>query len=246
MRTDRIIVIFLSLFILSCSAITNSNIRSITDGDINSFLNQAPKAEEHPNAGADLLYSYSYIEFFADGTSINKNLTRIKIFNERGRSYASRSISYREGYQKAKVLFANTIKPDGKIVSLDSKDIIDSSEYEGYEFYTDIKVKRFTIPAVEDGCIIEYAYEIENLKPVLSFDYYDIFFFRNIFPIEKDILEIVLPSNIELKYKMFQITLAPQIISDGNRKRYIFVNSKQKEIIPESRMPSFYDSDIFP
>lgn len=246
MRTPKIILIFLSLFILSCSAI-NSNIRSITDdGDINTFLNQAPKAEAHPNAGVDVLYSYSYIEFFADGTSINKNLMRIKIFNERGRSFASRSISYREGYQKAKVLFANTIKPDGKIVTLDSKDIIDSSEYEGYEFYTDIKVKRFTIPAVEDGCIIEYAYEIENLKPVLSFDYYDIFFFRNIFPIEKDILEIVLPSNIELKYKMFQTTLAPQIISDGSRKRYIFDNTKQKEIIPESRMPSFYDSDIFP
>lgn len=96
---------------------------------------------------------------FADGTSISRNLIRIKIFNERGHSFASRSISYREGYQKARILFANTIKPDGKIVPLNSKDIIDSSEYEGYEFYTDIKVKRFTMPAVENGCIIEYAYE---------------------------------------------------------------------------------------
>ncbi|KQC11468.1 MAG: hypothetical protein APR62_09865 [Smithella sp. SDB] len=245
MRIGQVVLLLLSLFIFSCSTV-NPNIRSITDGDINSFLNQSPKAEEHPNAGADLLKSYNYIELFADGTSISRNLIRIKIFNERGRSFASRYIYYREGYQKARILFANTIKPDGKIVSLNRKDIIDSSEYEGYEFYTDIKVKRFTMPAVEDGCIIEYAYEIKNLKPVLSFDYYDTFFCRNIFPIEEDTLEIVLPSNIDLKYKRFQTTITPQIISDGNKTRCIFNNTKQKEIIPESRMPSFYDSDFFP
>lgn len=246
MRTSRIILIFLSLIIMSCSAF-NSNIISITDSsDINSFLNKTPKADEHPNAGAVLLDSYSYIELYADGTSISRNLIRFKIFNERGRSYASRSLPYREGYQRAKILFAYTIKPDGKIIPLDNKDIIDSSQYEGYEFYTDIKAKRFTMPAVEDGCIIEYAYEIENLKPVLSFDYYDIFFCRNIFPIENDTLEIVIPSGLELKYKNYQTTITPQIISDGNKRRYLFNNSKQKEIIPESRMPSIYDSDIFP
>jgi hypothetical protein len=155
-------------------------------------------------------------------------------------------VPYREGYQEVKMLFANTIKPDGKIVSLNSNDIHDSSEYAGYEFYTDIKVKRFTMPAVEDGCIIEYAYEIKNLKPVLSFDYFNTFFCQNFFPMEEDIIEIVLPANIELKYKKFITTLTPKIISDGNKKRYIFVNTKQKEIIPESRMPSLYDSDAFP
>jgi hypothetical protein len=245
MRIGRIILIFFSLFILSCTT-TNSNIRSISAGDVSLFLKQTPKAEEHPNAGADILYSYDYIEFYDDGTSVNRNVTRVKIFNERGRSFASNSISYREGYQEVKILFANTIKPDGKVIPLNSGDIHDSSEYAGYEFYTDIKVKRFTMPAVEDGCIIEYAYEIKNLKPVLSFDYFNTFFCQNIFPMEEDIAEIVLPDNIELKYKKFKTTLTPQIIAEGNKKRYIFTNTRQKEIIPESRMPSLYDSDAFP
>ena len=245
MRIGRIILIFLSLFILSCTT-TNSNIRSISDGDVNLFLKQTPKSEEYPNAGADILYSYDYIEFYADGTSVTRNLSRIKIFNERGRNLASNSIPYREGYQEVKIIFANTIKPDGKIVSLDSKDIHDSSEYAGYEFYTDIKVKRFTMPAVEDGCIIEYAYEIKNLKPILSFDYFNTFFCQNFYPIEEDIMEIVLPADIELKYKKFKTTLTPQIISAGDKKRYIFTNTKQKEIIPESRMPSLHDKDTFP
>jgi hypothetical protein len=63
---------------------------------------------------------------------------------------------------------------------------------------------------------------------------------------EEDIAEIVLPDNIELKYKKFKTTLTPQIIAEGNKKRYIFTNTRQKEIIPESRMPSLYDSDAFP
>jgi len=75
MRTVRVILIFLSLFVLSC-ATTNSNIKRIAAGDVNLFLNQAPKAEEHPNDGADLLYSYRYMEFYADGTSITRHLNR--------------------------------------------------------------------------------------------------------------------------------------------------------------------------
>lgn len=245
MRIGRIILIVLSLFVLSCSA-TNSNIRSITAGDVNAYLKQAPRAEEHPNAGADILYTYSYTEFFNDGTSITRNIERIKIFNERGRHLASKTISYREGYQQAKIFFANTIKPNGQVIPVDKNNIHDSSLYAGFEFYTDIKQKSFTMPAVEDGCIIEYAYEIKNLKPVLPFDFFATFFCQNFYPMEEDIVEIVLPANIELKYKKFKTTLTPQIISDDNKRRYIFTNTKQKEIIPEARMPSLYDRNTFP
>lgn len=241
----RNLIILLSLFVLSCSAV-NPNIKSISDGDVNLYLKQAPKAEEHPNAGADLLYLYSYVEYFKDGTSVIRSIERIKIFNERGRNFASKSLSYREGYQKVKILFANTIKPDGKIIPLDSKDIVDTSEYAGYEFYTDIKVKKFTMPAVEDGCIIEMAYEMENLEPVLSMDYSELFFCQNLYPIEMDIAEIVLPKGTELKYKKFKTDITPQIIADGEKTKYIFINSRQKEIIPESRMPSLLDRDTFP
>ncbi len=245
MRIGRIILIFLLLFVLSCSA-TNSNIRSITAGDVNAYLKQAPRPDEYPNAGADILYTYSYTEFFNDGTSVTRNIERIKIFNERGRHFASKTISYREHYQQAKIFFANTIKPNGQVIPVDRKDIHDSSEYAGYEFYTDIKQKSFTMPAVEDGCIIEYAYEIKNLKLVLPFDFFATFYCQNFYPMEEDIMEIVLPPDIELKYKKFNTNLTPQIISKENKKTYIFTNSKQKEIIPEPRMPSLRDRNTFP
>lgn len=245
MRFAKKLLILLSLFIFSCSAV-HTNIKSISGDDIQLFLREAPKAEDHPNAGANFLYSYSYVEFFEDGTSVTRILQRIKIFNERGRNVASKSISYREGYQEVKILFANTIKPNGDIVPLDSNDVHDSSEHAGYEFYTDIKVKKFTMPAVENDCVIEYAYEIKNLKPVLSFDYSDTFFCKNFFPIEENVTEIVMPANIELKYKRFNTDISPEISITGRKKKYLFTNVRQKEIIPESRMPSILDRTVFP
>nr|HPH55600.1 hypothetical protein [Smithella sp.] len=78
MRLVRNTSILLLLFIVSCSPI-HPFIKSISESDVASFLQNAPRAEEHPNAGADLLYSYSYVEFFEDGRSISRNLDRIKI-----------------------------------------------------------------------------------------------------------------------------------------------------------------------
>ena len=245
MRIGRSILLFiLSLFVLSCG--TPSNLKSITSDDVNLFLKEAPKAEDHPNAGADFLLSYAYVEYFADGTSITRHLHRYKIFSERGHRYASVFIPYREGYQQAKILFANTIKPDGRIVSLNMKEVRDSSEYAAFEFYTDIKQKSFTMPAVENGCVIEYAYEVRNLRPLLLFDFYEIFLCQNELPMEEDIMEVVLPANIELKYKKFNTSIEPVVTMLGDKRKYVITNTKQEEIIPEPRMPSLLDTETFP
>ena len=244
MRFGRSILLFiLTLFVLSCG--TASNLKSITSGDVNLFLKETPKAEDHPNAGADFLLSYAYVEYFADGTSVFRHLHRYKIFSERGHRYASVFIPYREGYQQAKILFANTIKPDGRIVSLNMKDVRDSSEYAGFEFYTDIKQKSFTMPAVENGCVVEYAYEVRNLKPLLPFDFYEIFLSQNELPMEEDVLEVVLPVNIELKYKKFNTSINPVVTINGDKRKYVITNTRQKEIIPEPRMPPITDRETF-
>jgi len=245
MRINRILLFILFLLLLACGG-ANPHIRSVTQGNVQAYLQQTPQAEEHANAGANILYSYYYVEFFSDGTSVTRHVERVKIFNERGRSFASQTIYYREGYQRPKILFANTIKPDGQVVSLNLEDVHDSSAYAGYDFYTDIRKKRFNMPAVEDGCIIEYAYEIRNLKPIINFDFFSTFFCRQFHPMEVDIMEIVLPRQIELKYRKFNADLTPEIVERGNKNAYIFTNTSQDEIIPEARMPSLRDTNTFP
>lgn len=244
MKTQKIVIFCLILFCFSCS--TASQFKSITSGNVKEYIRQTPQASDYPDAGASLLFSYAYIEFFEDGSSVERHLERYKIFNERGRKHVSKVISYREGYQKARVLFANTIKADGEVVALKSDEIHDATQYAGYDFYTDIKLKRFTMPAVEDGCIVEYASEVRHIKPVFGLDFFTIFLCRNFDPIQEDVLEVVMPAGKTLNYKKFKTDLTPQVISDGDKTRYIFTNLKQQAIVPESRMPSLIDRDTFP
>lgn len=245
MRTKLILLLLLSSLLSSCSSLP-LQMRSIADNNAKTYLEQAPKAEEHPNAGASMLYSYSYFELFPDGTSVNRIVERIKIFNERGRSHSSKTINYRERYQRVKMLYANTIRANGQVIKLSKNDIYDVSSYAGYEFYTDIRQIRFTMPAVEDGCIIEYAYEIKNLKPIIPFDFFANFFCQEFNPLGLDILEVVLPDSIELNYKQFNTSLAPEINRRKDKNIYIFTNRRQKEIIFEPRMPSILDKNTFP
>lgn len=245
MKYAKFLLCFLMVFSFSCAS-TPSPIQSVTKGNVYEFIRDTPDTAEHPNAGAILLNEYVYVEYFKDATSVSRHLERYKIFNERGRRHVSKSISYREGYQQATILFANTITPDGRVFALSPRDIHDTTQYAGYDFYTDIKLKRFTMPAVEDGCVVEYAYEIKNLKPVFSFDFSTIFLRRNLFPMEEDILEIVLPETVELRYKSFNTDLIPQVISEGEKKRYIITNLKQSAVIPEPRMPALIDRETFP
>ena len=244
MRISNAWIGFLILLLCACS--TSPAWKGAALQDAKTLLKDAPRAEDHPNAGGAMMLSHAVVEYFPDGTSLTRRHERYKIFNERGRRFASKSISYRQGYQEARILFAHTIKPDGKVVALSPSDIHDTTQYGAYDFYTDIRQKRFTMPAVENGCIVDIAYEIKNLKPVLPFDYFTAFIFDHFFPIQEDILEVHVPASVSLRYKYLNISGEPVIEKTGNRIRYIFTNRNRKEIIPEPRMPGLLDRETFP
>jgi len=80
MRSRLILLLLLSLLLFSCASLP-VQMRSIADNNAKTYLEGAPKAEEHPNAGASIIYNYNYFEFFPDGTSVNRIVQRIIIFN---------------------------------------------------------------------------------------------------------------------------------------------------------------------
>ena len=195
-RIKFLLAVFSASFLFSCAS--NPYLKSIKDSNLKELLERSPKQEQHPNAGAILLYNYTCIEMMENGTTVTREVTRYKIFNERGYTYASKSIGYREGYQEVKVLFANTIKPDGIVVKLEEKDIMDFSPYAKYEFYTDIKEKKFTMPAIEPGCILEYCDEIKEIKTLLPYDLFSLFICRSEQPIKEDIMEFETEERFEV------------------------------------------------
>ncbi|MBP1711068.1 MAG: transglutaminase protein, partial [Deltaproteobacteria bacterium] len=214
MKIVKFIIISAACLLVSCAA--SLPYKSLSGPDIKGNLSAFPTQEDHPNATAVFLLNYGSMEMFDDGTQIYKHITRYKILNERGYYLAKKSISYREDYSRVKILYANTIKPDGTSVPLKEEDIIDSASYSQYEEYTDIKEKKFTMPAIEPGCIVEYAYEVKHSRPFLLHDYYTRFAIQEYFPVKENVMEIILPKGRELHIAYFKTDIKPTIEEYGD------------------------------
>ncbi|PKN87177.1 MAG: hypothetical protein CVU51_06080 [Deltaproteobacteria bacterium HGW-Deltaproteobacteria-1] len=195
MKIAKCMIISAACLLASCAA--SLPYKSLSGSDIRGALSAFSTQEDHPNATAIFLLNYGSMEMFDDGTQIYKHIARYKILNERGYYLAKISIGYRKDYSRVKILYANTIKPDGTSVPLKEEDIMDSVAYSQYEEYTDIKEKKFTMPAIEPGCIVEYAYEVKHTKPFLLYDYYTRFAIQEYFPVKENVMEIVLPRGRE-------------------------------------------------
>ena len=93
---------------------------------------------------------------------------RVKILNPRGYIHADVSLPYLHKKQKIRAMRGRTLWPNGRIFNLDKRDI----------FATDIlsmkklalKQKAFSLPGVQDGCIIEYMFTYESPSRISQLD----------------------------------------------------------------------------
>ncbi|OGF51740.1 MAG: hypothetical protein A2044_05870 [Candidatus Firestonebacteria bacterium GWA2_43_8] len=240
------LAVLLAVFLSSCASTGSAVIKSVAESNPVEYLKNTPKQEDHPNAAAVVLLSHAYIEVNEDGTELSRETSKYKILSERGYNFGQKSIGYKEGYSEVKVVYANTIRADGTVVPLDPKDIKEFSPYANYDFYTDIKEKRFTMPALEPGCVVEYCIEVKTIKSVYPFDVFVPFKMQDMVPLKEDLLEIVLPEKLELQTAMFLTDVKPEITKTGGKKRYFFKNLDKPEILPETGMPRSYDREVFP
>ncbi len=244
MKIMKYMIISVACLLASCAA--SLPYKSLSGPDIRDALSAFPTQEDHPDATAIFLLNYGSMEMSDDGTQIYKHIARFKILNERGYYLAKKSIGYREDYSRVKILYANTIKPDGTSVPLKEEDIMDSAAHSQYEEFTDIKEKKFTMPAIEPGCIVEYAYEVKHTRPFLLHDYYTRFALQEYFPVKENVMEIILPKGRELHIANFKTVVKPVVEDSGGKTKYTFTSQNSSEIIPEPNMPRPTDKDVFP
>ncbi len=96
--------------------------------------------------------------------SVNTDLTyrirerhRIKILNKGGHDFSEVIVFYNTLSETLKIEEAKTIRPTGEVVALDPEAIRDVKSTTSL-FYTESRYKRFSMPSVEDGCILDYTF----------------------------------------------------------------------------------------
>ncbi len=170
----------------------------------------------------------------------------IKILSQRGiNKYSEVVIPFSTKYQKIKLLYAYTMLngmfkiPVGK----HAVNIVSPGFAVNYPAYSDIKYLTLSMPAAEDGSVINFSYEINNFKPLIKNGVFYTNYFSYGIPVQKINFSLVYPSGIKLNLHLHNFKKSYLL-----RKTVLLKNKKFTELsisvnnVPaikkESDMPS--------
>lgn len=202
------------------------------------LMSTAPSASDYPNAAAAFLLDLENIEVRPDGSSRKVIRATKKIFNKRGRDdEAEVKVGYNSHYQTLTVVRARTIKPDGTIVEVKPEDIRTSrpSDYDDYE------VLAFSMPAVEDGSIIDYEYVIDEKESMMPGQFWSSWYFQGGFdPVMLTRLSVTVPKGMKLNEQIINSAVKPKVTEskDGKAMVYTWEDNNVAPLELEPMMPS--------
>jgi hypothetical protein len=146
--------------------------------------NQIPSSSDYPGAGAVYLLDED-IFYVADKAEVR--VVIMKIFNRRGYQYAQAATPYyREG--ESVEVRGRTRKKDGTVIELSEDDIHQIS------LSDDLKRKKFSLPGVEDDCLIHYEIIYRSKRYSLS----GIRYFQNEEPTLLSRFNLVVPQQLQV------------------------------------------------
>jgi hypothetical protein len=197
-----------------------------------------PGQDEFPEAGAVILFDEGKIETIGDsqsGFSLFSRHRIVKIINSSGYKYCSVAIAYNTQSIVDQVQ-ARTISPEGKITILDQDKIYDVNLYPNFVFYSDQRAKMFTFPAVENGVVLEYSYQI-NLQNRTSLIYS--WNFQNDAPTLLSRFILAKPSEWDLDYRVYGIDVKPKIKTapEGFKSSHVWETRNVPALKSEFGMP---------
>ncbi|MCK5078060.1 MAG: DUF3857 and transglutaminase domain-containing protein [Calditrichia bacterium] len=234
----RIILIFILqiyiITILSCHFSDNMDNEFIFE----EFpLEEFPEQKDYPDAGAVILLDEAEINILKTGKLRSSHLDRrmvVKILNKKGYKYATMIIPYAEGTYVTNIR-AKTILKNGKVIPLDKDQIFDVNLYPSFILYSDIRAKRFTMPGIEDDCIVEYKWT----QKTESFTYWTRWFFQHDEPTMINRYTVRCLSQWDIKWKAYGLEVEPEKddYPDGFKAVSKWEVKNIPPFIPEAGMP---------
>jgi len=210
------------------------------DPEITAAIASAPSESQWPNSNYARLLDIGNITVKSDGTIIAKYRITYKLFNERARDLAEVNLPYNSSYQDIHVLSARTIRKDGSVVDVKKDDIRVSSPYHDYLMYDDAQGVGFSMPAIEDDCIIDYTWE-EITRPLLMpGQFWTYWGFSGLEPVGLCRYVLKAPADKKLNFKVYNDdTLKPTVTlsTDGKTKTFTWERTNLKPIDVEPGMP---------
>ncbi|HLV80831.1 MAG TPA: DUF3857 and transglutaminase domain-containing protein, partial [Chthonomonadaceae bacterium] len=221
---------------------------SAIDPELQAALRTAPSASQWPNNDYARLIDIGDVTVKPDGTVVATYRETYKLFNERARALAEVSLPYNSSYESLHVVQARTIKKDGAIVSVKPEDIRSSSPYSDYLMYDDAMAVSFSMPAIEDDCVIDYTWQ-EITRPLLMpGQFWANWYFSGPEPVRMSRYTLHVPAGKPIQFKVVNDdALKPTVTAspDGRTKTYVWECKDLKPLEIEPSMPPLKDVQVW-
>ncbi len=213
------------------------------DPELRAAIARAPKASQWPEENYASLLDTAEITVKPDGATVADYRSTYKLFNERARDLAEVSLPYNNSYQKLEVLYARTIKSNGAIMTVKPGDIRTQSPYSEYLMYDDSKAVGFSMPGIEDNCLVDYRWRLTT-KPILAGRFSESWTFSQSYPVGLSRLILHAPANRPFRYRVYNDgKLKPSVSTSADRrtKTYTWEARDIPPLDQEPDMPELAD-----
>ena len=187
-----------------------------------------PSYDEKTNAV--LLYSETNVTVVSEEKVRTQVREAYKILRPAGREHGLVGAYFHPG-RKITNLRGWCIPAQGKDYEVKEKDAIETSAVEGFEVFSDVKVRLLRIPAPDPGNIIGYEYEVEEQPYFLQ----DIWRFQETDPVRESRYSLQLPAGWEYRASWLSYPEVKPIERGGNVS--LWTVSDVKGIRHEPEMP---------
>ena len=168
----------------------------------------------------------------------------IKIMNKGGHGLSEVRIFYNSAYETLSVESAKTIKANGEIDELKSEAILDVKAVESL-MYTESRYKQFSMPSIEDGCVLDYTTVKTGKNLHLSKDFWNTFIIEKGIPQNEIRIIFSIPKTSKIAHKFSKENPVFKISRDESEdkysKTYTFFIKDIPPLVPEPNSPAIQE-----
>ena len=187
-----------------------------------------------------LLHDIEYT-VHSDLTYRIKERKQIKILNKGGHSYSDVIIFYNTAYETLSIDSAKTIKAGGETDELNPNKILDVKATQTM-MYTESRYKRFSMPSIEDGCVIDYTFVKTGRNLHLSRDFWRTFIIEKTIPQDEFRITFNIPKTKKITHKFTKKDPRFKLEESEDEDKYSrtsrFVMKDISPLVPEPNSPS--------
>ncbi len=167
--------------------------------DVQEVLRLASEAAafeaRHPDAGGLVLLDDMDYRYRPDGTWVLRSRGVYKVMKEDHKSLADQAMAFTEGRERAHILVARCIRPDGEVFAANLEEVKITKPQMSPGMFLNYHYATVRIPGVEIGSLVEVVMETETYNPYHREFFFPVSYFQTRDPVFRSRLAITTPAD---------------------------------------------------